>query len=92
MLIAVVQSVKAQNTNSEKAKAIIEKQVEMQESVSDYSQLEDDLMYLIEHKININKITEDGLLKLPLIKPQEAKAIVLHRIQFGDFFSCIVVA
>lgn len=73
----------AQTKNSEQFKDIIEKYIENNESALDFLDLYDQIDFYIQNPININKASQNDLLKMPLITPQKVNAILQHIKQFG---------
>lgn len=73
----------AQIKNTEQLKDIIEKYIENNESTLDFLDLYDQIDFYVQNPININKASQNDLLKMPLITPQKANAVLQHIKQFG---------
>jgi DNA uptake protein ComE-like DNA-binding protein len=67
--------------------SIIEKLIENQESQLDYTDLQAQLAYYFDTKINLNKCTENELQQLFFLKQSEIISILNHRKKYGDFES-----
>jgi len=67
--------------------SIIEKLIENQESQLDYTDLQAQLAYYFDTKINLNKCTENELQQLLFLKQSEIISILNHRNKFGEFES-----
>lgn len=67
--------------------SIIEKLIENQESQLDYTDLQAQLAYYFDTKINLNKCTENELQQLLFLKQSEIISILNHRKKFGEFES-----
>ena len=67
--------------------SIIEKLIENQESQLDYSDLQAQLAYYFDTKINLNKCSENELQQLIYLKQSEIVSILNHRKKYGDFES-----
>jgi hypothetical protein len=67
--------------------SIIEKLIENQESQLDYTDLQAQLAYNFDTKINLNKCTENELQQLFFLKQSEIISILNHRKKYGDFES-----
>lgn len=73
----------AQIKNTEQLKDIIEKYIENNESTLDFLDLYDQIDFYVQNPININKASQNDLLKMPLITPQKANAVLQHIKQYG---------
>lgn len=67
--------------------AIIEKQIENTESQLDYTDLQAQLAYFYDNKINLNKCSEQELYQLVFLKQSEIISIVNHRKKYGNLES-----
>ena len=66
---------------------IMERLIENTESTIDYTDIQDQLAYCINHKININTATRLDFQKLVFLDEPTIDAIIHHRIQFGEYLS-----
>lgn len=67
--------------------SIMEKLIENQESQLDYTDLQAQLAYYFETKINLNKCTENELQQLFFLKQSEIVSILNHRKKYDNFES-----
>ncbi|MFZ4797186.1 MAG: ComEA family DNA-binding protein [Bacteroidia bacterium] len=67
--------------------SIIEKLIENQESQLDYTDLQAQLAFYFDSKINLNKCTENELQQLLFLKQSEINSIINHRKKYGNFES-----
>jgi hypothetical protein len=67
--------------------SIVEKLIENQESQLDYTDLQAQLAYNFDTKINLNKCNENELQQLIFLKQSEIISILNHRKKYGDFES-----
>jgi len=67
--------------------SIIEKLIENQESQLDYTDLQAQLSFYFDSKINLNKCTENELQQLLFLKQSEIISIIYHRKKYGNFES-----
>ncbi len=79
----------SQSIKTEQYKFLIEKYIENDESNADYTDLFDQIDYYFNHPININNSTIDELVKIPLMNPQKANAIVKHIQIYGAMKSLL---
>ena len=76
------------NTNQENVISdIMEKLIENTESTIDYTDLQDQIEYLLQHRLNINSATRQDFQKLFFINNQVIEAIIAHRKEFGEYLS-----
>jgi hypothetical protein len=67
--------------------SIIEKLVENTESTIDYTDLQAQLEYLYDNKINLNKTTDNELRQLIFLKQTDILSILKHQKLYGNFES-----
>ncbi len=67
--------------------SIIEKLIENQEAQLDYTDLQAQLAYYFDTKINLNKCSENELQQLLFLKQSEINTILNHPKKYGDFES-----
>ena len=67
--------------------SIIEKLIENQESQLDYNDLQAQLAYYFDTKIDLNKCSENELQQLFFLKQSEIISILNHRKKYGDLES-----
>ena len=67
--------------------SIIEKLIENQESQLDYNDLQAQLSYYFDTKIDLNKCSENELQQLFFLKQSEIISILNHRKKYGDLES-----
>lgn len=65
----------------------LEKYLENTYETVDYNDLIDQINYSSTNKINLNKVTPFELLSLNFLTPFQVRAIIKHRIEYGDFVS-----
>ncbi len=68
---------------------LMEQLTENTDADLDYQQIVDELQFFMSHKININKAVESDLLPLFFLTEQQRKAILTHRIRFGNYLSLL---
>jgi len=66
---------------------LTEKWLENSELEADYTDLQDQLEYLIKNKININNTKREELVKLFFLSETEVDALIKHREKYGKFIS-----
>ena len=66
---------------------IMETLIENSESTIDYTDIQDQLEFYIEHKINVNSASRFDFQKLFFIDEKTIDAIINHRNEFGKFLS-----
>jgi hypothetical protein len=79
------QNLYSQKEEMDFVRDVIEKYIENTESEVDYTDLYDQIEYYFRNPININNASYNDLLKIPLITPIKAQAIIRHREQYGFF-------
>jgi DNA uptake protein ComE-like DNA-binding protein len=67
----------------------LEKYLENTDQAVDYNDLIDQVNYSSTNKINLNKVTPFELLSLNFLTPFQARAIIKHRMEYGDFVSTL---
>ncbi len=65
----------------------LEKYIENTDQTGDYNDLADQVNFGINNKLNLNKATSFELLSLDILTPLQVRAIIKHRIEFGNFAS-----
>ena len=75
------------NQKQEIIQQIIERLVENTESVADYTDLQAQLQYYFENKINLNKATKEEFQNLIFLNQFQIQAIVNHKQKHGDFIN-----
>jgi len=78
-----IPNIYAQNTTIDEAKVAIEKYIENTESTADYTDLYDQIEFLIKNPINLNNADADRLSKIPFITPQKITIILTHIRLYG---------
>jgi hypothetical protein len=77
----------AQKQKNEVISVILERLVENTESTIDYTDLQAQLEYYFEHKINLNKTTSYELQQLVFLKQSEIASIFKHIEKYGNYES-----
>ncbi len=80
-------AVTAQDSELEIAKETLEKYVENTESNSDYTDLSEQLEYLVRHPINLNMAVQEELSRISQLTPEHIQALLLHRQLYGKLTS-----
>ncbi len=66
---------------------LLERWIENNEASIDYTDLQEQLEYYYNNKLDLNKCSQKELMSLVFLSPRQADAIIKHRIKFGDFIS-----
>ncbi|MDP2175765.1 MAG: hypothetical protein Q8K70_07645 [Bacteroidota bacterium] len=83
LLICISIDIQAQNKEFDIIRDVIEKYIDNIESEVDYNDLYDQIEYLYKNPIYINRSNYNELLKIPLLTPQKAQAILNHINTYG---------
>ena len=75
---------KARNTVVQE---LLERWIENNEASIDYTDLQEQLEFYYNNKLDLNKCSQKELMSLVFLSPSQADAIIKHRIHFGDFMS-----
>ncbi len=86
-LLLLSKSLMAQKQKNEVIAIVIEKLIENDESKIDYTDLQAQLEYYFDNKINLNKTNEFELQQLIFLKHSEIIALLNHRKIYGNFES-----
>jgi len=66
---------------------ILEKWIEYNEAGIDYTELQSQLEYYTEHKLNLNKVSSEELQSLVFLSQGQIEAIIGHRKKYGNFIN-----
>lgn len=66
---------------------LLERWIENNEATIDYTDLQEQLEYYYNNKLDLNKCSPKDLMSLVFLSTRQADAIIKHRLQFGDFMS-----
>ncbi len=66
---------------------LLERWIENNEASIDYTDLQEQLEYYYNNKLDLNKCSQKELMSLVFLSPRLADAIIQHRMKFGDFMS-----
>ena len=84
-VVMLLTCIPAHSQINSQIKTYIEKYLETAETTADYTQILEDLSGFLEKPINLNTATLDQLLRFPLILPNQALLIEIHRRKYGNF-------
>ncbi|MCU0442046.1 MAG: helix-hairpin-helix domain-containing protein [Bacteroidia bacterium] len=85
-----VYGLQAQNQSSSKEKVlaeILERYIENTEATVDYTDLQDQLSYFMQYKLDLNSATQSDWKQLFWLSDQVIGALLKHRELYGDFLS-----
>ena len=89
-MMILFSNLKAQNDRESEQKIIteiMERLIENAESTIDYTDIQDQLTFYINHKLNINTATRLDFQKLIFLEESSIDAIINHRLQFGNYLT-----
>ena len=66
---------------------LLERWIENNESTIDYTDLQEQLEYYYNNKLDLNKCSQKDLMSLVFLSPRQADAIIKHRLELGNFMS-----
>lgn len=66
---------------------LLERWIENNEATIDYTDLQEQLEYYYNTKLDLNNCSSKELMSLVFLTPRQAEAIIKHRLKFGDFMS-----
>jgi DNA uptake protein ComE-like DNA-binding protein len=66
---------------------LLERWIENNEATIDYTDLQEQLEYYYNNKLDLNKCSQKELMSLVFLSTRQADAIIKHRLQFGGFMS-----
>jgi hypothetical protein len=66
---------------------LMERYIENDEANVDYTDLQEQLEYYTRHKLNLNKAGRNQLQRLFFLDEGDINAIIMHKLQHGDFVS-----
>lgn len=87
ILLLMILFIESRGQSDEEQLKSLEKYIENTDQAADYNDLAEQLNYSIYNKLNLNKATPFEFLSLNILTPVQVKAILKHRIDFGDFIS-----
>ncbi|MES2779640.1 MAG: helix-hairpin-helix domain-containing protein [Bacteroidota bacterium] len=66
---------------------LLERLIENQESTVDYTDLQEQLEYYLQHKLDLNKADRSQLERLVFLSDKDINALLQHRNEFGDYLT-----
>lgn len=90
LILCACKQIIAQTTREPEEKIItdlLERLIENQESVIDYTDLQEQLEYYLKHKLDLNKADRSQWERLVFLSDKDINAILQHRKDFGEFLS-----
>jgi DNA uptake protein ComE-like DNA-binding protein len=86
MANSFAQNKQASNRNSV-VQELLERWIENNESTIDYTDLQEQLEFYYNNKLDLNKCSQKDLMSLVFLSPRQADAIIKHRLVLGNFMS-----
>lgn len=87
LLILLASFIKSMAQSDDEQLKRLEQYIENTDQAGDYNDLAEQVNYTIYNKLNLNKATPFEMLSLNILTAIEVRAILKHRIGFGDFIS-----